>query len=172
MPSPLLPELFIILGIDIFLAISLLTCLLDRHFPQAIPYIYQVAALVGFGHLLISREFLHLFGESMRFWYCIIYLFVASANVIAVNIYLAVVKKVWNIAKVFFVSVSFPVTFACAFFVSGYASGIMPLLLSVPRVSLDFLLCVLTGCFVVLGIGVFVSLNHGRRRRNMKGEVK
>ena len=168
MPSPLLPEILVILGIDVFLAISLLTCLLDRHFPQAIPYVYQVAALVGFGHLLISREFLHIFGESMRFWYCNIYLFVALANVIAVNVYLAVVKKLWNFAKVFFAFVSFPMTFACVFFVSGYASGAMSLLLLVPRVSLDFLLCVLTGSLVVLGIGIFVTLNHKIGKKHEK----
>jgi len=87
-----MPEFFALLGIDVFLAISLVTCLLDRRFPKAIPYIYQVAALAGFAHLFISKEFITLFGDYMRFWYCLIYLVIALGNVVAVNVYLAVQK--------------------------------------------------------------------------------
>ncbi|MGQ9625259.1 MAG: hypothetical protein ACUVT9_07840, partial [Candidatus Bathycorpusculaceae bacterium] len=93
MASPLQPEFFALLGIDLFLAISLLTCLLDRHFPWQLPYVYQLAALAGFGQLLVSREFVASFGEYMRFWYSLLYLVVALANIVAVNVYLGVMKK-------------------------------------------------------------------------------
>ncbi|TET19556.1 hypothetical protein E3J74_06685 [Candidatus Bathyarchaeota archaeon] len=56
MSSPLLPEFFALLATDLFLMLSLLTCLLDDRLPKAIPYIYQIAALMGYGHLLISRD--------------------------------------------------------------------------------------------------------------------
>ncbi len=104
MPSPLQPEFFSLVGIDLFLAMSLLTCLLDRHFPQQLPYIYQLAALAGFGHLIVSREFMATFDPYMRFWYSLIYLIVALANIIAVNVYLGIVKRLINQAKVFFLS--------------------------------------------------------------------
>jgi hypothetical protein len=87
--SPLLPEFFALLGIDLFLMLSLLTCLLDERMPKALPYIYQLAALAGYGHLLISKNFLTIFGDYMRFWYCFIYLLACLANIVAVNIYFA-----------------------------------------------------------------------------------
>jgi len=119
--SPLQPEFFTLLGIDLFLAISLLTCLQDEKFPWSIPYVYQLAALTGFGHMLISREFLTLFSEYMRFWYSITYLTVALGNIIALNIYLAVTKKLIRAAQFYFMLVTTPAIVVSALFISSYA---------------------------------------------------
>jgi hypothetical protein len=99
MPSTILPEFFALLAIDLFLLLSLLTCLLEERFPNAIPYIYQIAALIGFGHLLVSRDFLMVFGQYMRFWYNFFYLMVALANIVAINVYFAVIKKMWTLRR-------------------------------------------------------------------------
>jgi len=117
----ILPEFFALLSIDVFLLLSLLTCLLEERFPKALPYIYQIAALIGFGHLLVSREFFALFGEDLRFWYNFFYLLVALGNIIAVNLYLAVEKKMWALAKAWSGAVTFPITLISAFFVSNYS---------------------------------------------------
>jgi len=117
----ILPEFFALLSIDIFLLLSLLTCLLEERFPKAIPYIYQIAALIGYGHLLVSREFLTIFGEDMRFWYNFFYLLVALGNIIAINLYLAVEKKMWTLAKAWSGIVTFPITVISVFFVSNYS---------------------------------------------------
>jgi hypothetical protein len=53
---PLKPEIFLLLGIDLFLAISLLLTLIDKHFPWQLPYLNQAAALAGFGQLIVSKE--------------------------------------------------------------------------------------------------------------------
>lgn len=76
------------LSSGIFLLLSLLTCLLEDRFPKAVPYVYQIAAIMGFGHLVVSRMFLTVF-DYMRFWYNLFYLAVALVNVVAVNLYLA-----------------------------------------------------------------------------------
>jgi len=110
-----------LLGIDVFLTLSLLSCLLDDRVPKALPYIYQIAALVGYGHLLISKEFFVIFGEYMRFWYCFIYLIVALSNVVAVNVYFAVARGQWSLAKVWSGAVTFPTVVISMFFVSNYA---------------------------------------------------
>jgi hypothetical protein len=68
MSFALLPEFFVFLGVDVFVAMSLLTCLLDDYFPKTLPYVFQAAAIGGYAHLLISREFLVVFGDPMRFW--------------------------------------------------------------------------------------------------------
>lgn len=168
MPSPLLPEFFALLGIDVFLAVSLLTCLLDQHFPRAVPYIYQIAALIGFGHLLVSKEFMYTFGEYLRFWYCFTYLAVAAANVIAVNVYLATPKGLWTLAKVFSGAVTFPTILVSTFFVSGYINGTAPPLPLFPNIPLGSTYAAVVACAIVIGIGIFLST---RPRIVRKGEV-
>jgi len=118
----MLPEFFALLGIDVFLMLSLLSCLLDDRLPKAIPYVYQIGALVGYGHLLISKEFFVIFGEYMRFWYCFIYLLVALANIVAVNVYFAVARGQWGLAKIWSGAVTFPTIVISMFFVSNYTS--------------------------------------------------
>ena len=133
--------------------LSLLSFLLDDRVPKALPYIYQIAALAGYGNLLISKEFFLIFGEYMRFWYCFIYLLVALATVIAVSVYLAVVKKLWTLAKLWSGSVTFPVVLICMYFVSNYAfvqAATLPLL------TLQVGLIVSA---VVMGISIFLLLS-------------
>jgi len=100
--------------------LSLLTCLLEDRLPKAVSYVYQIAALVGFGHLIIGRDFLAIFGDYMRFWYCFFYLIVALANIIAVGIYLAVLKRQWTLARVWSSAIAFPATMFSLFFVYEY----------------------------------------------------
>jgi len=157
MPSPLQPEFFALLGIDLFLAISLLTCLLDRHFPWALPYIYQLAALAGFGQLLVSREFLTFFGEYMRFWYSTLYLIVALANIIAVNAYLGILKKLLNYAKVFTFTVTFPAIIIAAFFLSNYAQVAIHPLVMTPQMSWEAtFMGIVAFDTLVVGLGTYV----------------
>lgn len=162
----ILPEFFALLGLDLFLLLSLLTCLLDERFPKAIPYIFQVAALIGFGHLLVSRDFLGIFGEYMRFWYNFFYLVIALANIVAVNIYLATSKKLWMLAKAWAGTVTFPTIVISVFFVSNYgyvASVEFPLLLLQAGLVISV---------IILGAStiVFLSpdlLNKLRRRKEV-----
>ena len=157
MPPPLQPEFFALLGLDLFLAISLLTCLLDRHFPWQLPYLYQLAALAGFGQLLVSREFITVFGEYMRFWYSLIYLIVALANIVAVNAYLGIVKKLLNYAKVVMFTVTFPAMTLSAFFIANYAEIAVHPLVMAPQVSWEatFIGIVAFDTFV-LGVGTYI----------------
>jgi len=162
----ILPEFFALLSVDIFLLLSLLTCLLESRFPKAVPYIYQIAALIGFGHMLVSREFLALFGEYMRFWYNFFYLLVALANIVAINLYLAVERKAWDLAKAWSGAVTFPITMIAVFFVSNYSylQGVeFPTLI----LQVGFVISA-----VVLGISVsiFLSpdlLNKFRRKKEV-----
>jgi hypothetical protein len=157
MPSPLQPEFFALMGIDLFLAVSLLTCLLDRHFPWALPYVYQVAALAGFGQLMVSRTFVDLFGEYMRFWYSFIYLAIALANIVAVNAYLGIVKKLINYAKIFIFTVTFPSFALTAFFTSTYAEVAVHPLVMAPQMSWEAtFIGIVAFDTVVVGAGTYV----------------
>jgi hypothetical protein len=115
----LLPEFFLFLGIDFFVALALLTCVME-HFSRLISYLYEAAAVFGYINLLMSREFIATFGEYMRFSYGFLYLALALANIIGINVYLLVSKKSWGSAKVFASCVTFPTVLISAFFLSLY----------------------------------------------------
>ena len=157
MAVPLQPEFFLLLGIDMFLAISLLSCLLDKHFPWQLPYLYQVASLAGFGQLIVAREFMTLFGDYMRFWFSFLYLIVALANLVAINVYLGVIKKMINYAKVFMLAVSFPSFAVVAFFLSNYSSVAVHPLVMFPQVTWEttFIGIVAFDTFVI-GFGTYM----------------
>lgn len=153
MASPILPEFFALLSVDLFALLSMLTCLLEEKFPKAISYIYVMGALMGFGHLWVSREFLIFFGDYMRFLYSVLYLAIALANVVAVNLYLAISKKSWTLAKAWSVVVTFPTLFISIFFVYNYGhlqGAAFPLLM---------LQLVLAGSVVILGTSISVILS-------------
>ena len=69
---------------------------------------------------MVSKEFFGIFGEYMRFWYCFIYLIVALSNIVAVNIYFAVARREWSLAKIWSGAVTFPTVVISTFFVSNY----------------------------------------------------
>ena len=150
-PSPLLPEFFALVGIDLLILLSLLTCLLEDRFPKAIPYVYQVAALAGFGQLMFSRDFLIAFGENMRFWCCFFFLAVALANTVAVNVYLGIVKKLMNYARVFMMTVTFPALSLTVLFLFNYVETTMNPPMIVPQLlGQDILI-------VIVGLGTFMG---------------
>ena len=157
MPPPLQPEFFALLGIDLFLVASLLTCLLDKHFPWQLPYIYQVAALIGFGQLLTSRSFIDIFGDYMRFWYSLMYLAVALGNIVAVNAYLGITKKLLNYAKVILFTVTFPSLSIAAFFLANYGEIAAHPLLMIPTLSWEATFVGIVSLdTLVVGVGAYV----------------
>ena len=160
MPSQLHPEFFLLMGIDIFLATSLITALFDKHFPSKIPYIYQLAALAGYGNLNVSKEFLQTFNLYMRFWYSLIYLVIAVANTFALTIYLGFTKKQWKLARIFTYTVVIPILMISAFFLSSYLSLATHPIFVLPPLTfeLTFLSVIIFDSIVVsLGIYLFIK---------------
>jgi hypothetical protein len=154
-----MPEFFALLGIDIFLAISLLTCLFDKHFPRMLPYLYQLAALVGFGHLLVSRGFLPIFEEYTRFWYSVIYLSIALTNIVAVNVYLAFSRKQYTLAKVFLSAVTIPVYLVSILFISSYTQLATYPVMAFPVLGMDTIfVAVVSLDTAVVSVGVYLFL--------------
>jgi hypothetical protein len=157
MAAPLQPEFFLLLGIDLFLATSLLSCLIDKHLPWQLPYLYQVVSLAGFGQLLVAKEFMTIFGDYTRFWFSILYLAVALVNITALNAYLGIVKKLLTHAKLFTLAVSFPSFAISAFFLTSYFTGATHPLAILPEVSWEgtFIGIVAFDTFVV-GFGTYM----------------
>jgi hypothetical protein len=106
---------------------------------------------------MVSREFMTFFGDYMRFWYSLIYLIIALATIIALNIYLGIMKKLLNYAKVFTFTVTFPALAIAIFFLSNYSEVAAHPLVMVPLISWEatFMGIVSFDTFVV-GLGTYV----------------
>jgi hypothetical protein len=116
-----------------------------------------LAALAGFGQLLVSKEFMMLFDEYMRFWYSLIYLIVALANIVAVNVYLGTVKKLMNYTKVFAIAVTFPALFLAALFISDYAEvATYPLMLNINMPWEGTFVGIVALDTIVVGVGTYI----------------
>jgi len=157
MATLLQPEFFLLLGIDLFLATSLLSCLLDKYFPWQLPYLYQVASLAGFGQLIVAREFMAMFDAYMRFWFSLLYLVISLANIVAINVYLGVIKKMVNYARAFLFTVSFPSFAVAAFFLASYSAVSTHPIAILPQTSWEatFIGIVALDTFVI-GFGTYM----------------
>ena len=147
----MLPEFFAFIAVDVFVALSLLTCLLDYYFPDKLPYIFQAAAIGGYVHILISKQFFLPADALVRFWFCLLYLIVALANLIALNVYLALNKKQWKLAKIFSGIVVFPTVMISCYFSYTYTLNLIGF-----QVLQFFMLLI---ALALLGISVLVSFS-------------
>jgi hypothetical protein len=134
----LTPEFFMLLGIDFFLALSLLTAVFDKYFPEKLAYLYQVVALAGFGQLLVTREFMASFADYMRFWYSFIYLLIGLANIAGLNAYLYV-KKSKDFARLFAGVATTPTLIIAAMFFYNYAAVASHPIVYMPQLPLSFI---------------------------------
>jgi len=98
-----------------------------------------------------------LFDDYMRFWYSVIYLVVALANIVAVNAYLGFLKKLITYAKVILLTVTFPALSITAFFLSNYAEVALHPLVMMPQMPWEgtFVGIVAFDTFVV-GLGAYI----------------
>lgn len=150
----ILPEFFLFLGVDLFIALALLTCVME-HFSRLVSYLYEAAAVFGYVNMFMSREFMATFGEYMRFSYSFLYLALGLANVVGINVYLIVSKKAWGTAKVFASCVTFPTVLISAFFFSLYCTD-----------TSYILTAALMSSAMVLGIGIaFLVVPEKIRKR-------
>jgi hypothetical protein len=112
----LVPEFFVLLGIVIFLAMSVLSALLDEDLPSRFQYIFQIAAMVGLGELLMSQGFVSL----TRFWVGMVYLASALSGVVGLNVYLWVPCRRMDIASTFSEMVTVPILMISSVFVYSF----------------------------------------------------
>jgi hypothetical protein len=114
------PELLLLISIDVFLVLSLVTCLFDEYFPTSLPYLTQLIALAGFGQLYLSKSFIPIFIGDGRFWSSLFFLMTSMACVLATNIYLFLVQKRLDGGIVYMGAVTLPVSYFSLFIVSVY----------------------------------------------------
>lgn len=121
----LLPEFFTLLGIEIFAAMSLVSVLLDRDIPSSAQWLFQGAAGLGLGQLVVTEGFgTSSVIDASRFWISIFYLILSVCSVAGLNVYLAVVRKKTAIASAFSGTITTPTVTVSVLSVSSYLSGV------------------------------------------------
>jgi len=106
----------VLLGIVIFLGMSLLSALLDDSLPSRLQYLFQIAAMVGLGELLTSQGFVNL----TRFWVGVVYLASALSSVVGLNVYLWVPRRRMDMASTFSETVTVPILMISAVFIYSF----------------------------------------------------
>lgn len=112
----LAPEFFIVLGIDIFLAESIICYLLERQLSSKLQYLFQAAGAGGLAELFLGQGLV----SSTRVWAGIIYLAFALSSLVGVNIRLAIVRKRMSIAPMFSQMLTVPVVMVSALFLISF----------------------------------------------------
>jgi hypothetical protein len=146
-----------VLGIDIFLVLSILTCLFD--FPVVLQFVYHISAFVGFGQLWINYIFA--FNEEMRFFIYLTYLVIGLANIVLVNGYMGARPRRIPRATAFLCCVTVPfllISFSAASCYTNKVAISLPLLPLIPPEAIAGIMIV---CATVLAISLILSI-HGQ----------
>jgi hypothetical protein len=147
-----------LIGIDVFLLLSLITCLLEREFPSPLPYLTQSAALIGFGQIYVSKTFLTVFNEELRFWYSLFYLAAAATSVLVSNLYLFFGKKEPSKGVLFSGAMTAPTFILSIFSVSLYLYDIEIPMNFFPRIPMSLVALAITLSLGLLTTGMVLSI--------------
>ena len=160
------PELLILYALDMFLVLSIVTCLFDSHFPVAVPYFFQLLAIAGTGHMYMSRVFEGMFTVESRFWYSIFYLGAYLASSFAVSAYLFLIKRSAPKGLMFFGGCTFPSTVFGGYIISVFKNELpIPWFLSSDFAS-SWMSVMLLFSFMLLFAGVAMFFDPDQRSLN------
>ena len=112
----LAPEFFVLLGVSIFVALSIISFLLEHHVSSILQYLFQGAAGVGLAEILLSQGLT----DTTRVWAGIVYLACALSSLVGVNIRLAIVRRSMNVASIFSQMMTLPAIMVSALFLSSF----------------------------------------------------
>ncbi len=170
MRTSLVPEFFIVLGIFVFLAMSILSALLDEDVPSILQYLLQGAAALGLGLLLMSQSLIS--GGTLspdttdptRFLISVVYLASAVSIVAGLNVYLTIVRRKIALSSILSGTVTVPTFMISAILVSSFlgtggGASFSPATILILAVST-----------FAIGLSVFAFLRETRRHvRNLLG---
>ncbi|MDG6908435.1 MAG: hypothetical protein JRN20_21905 [Nitrososphaerota archaeon] len=134
------PQFFIVLGVDVFLGASILTVMLDKHFPSGLPYILDIGSFVGFAELLVGPQYLASFSPALQFYYSFIYSLVAVLSMVAINLYLLFAnRRRGEVIAAVAIFATIPSVLVVLFFASAYVNGLqveLPIIPALPIVTI------------------------------------
>jgi hypothetical protein len=165
------PQFFLLIGIDLFLAASIISTLLEEHYPKALGYVFDIASFVGFAQLWSGPEFLKTFGDNIQFYLCIGYALIATMSIVAANLYLLVIKRKRVLSILFTVMLTMPGSLILLFFTSAYVN-VVPIELPVlPRFSWEQIYVLFAASAILLVILMVFSLRPHNRKQSRQKEA-
>jgi hypothetical protein len=150
--SLLLPEILGVIGIDVFMILSIITCMFD--FPPFIQYVYHIAAFVGLGELWINYAFA--FSEETRFFACLGYLLIGLANVVFVNWYVGARDKKIYWTTSLLGSVTIPSVLISFVATSCYVNKVPIELPWLPMIPFQLIASILVVCAIIVAVSMFL----------------
>jgi hypothetical protein len=151
------PELLLLISIDVFLVLSLVTCLFDEYFPTSLPYLTQLIALAGFGQLYLSKSFMPIFIGDGRFWSSLFFLMSSMACILATNIYLFLAQKRLDGGIIYMGAVTLPISYFALYIVSVYLNEAPLPMLMFPTLPTSLSLGVLVISTGLFSLGIVIS---------------
>jgi hypothetical protein len=119
-----IPQLFLVIGIYLFLAGSIVTVLFSEHFPRFLPYVLILGSFFGFAILWFGR-YVWSGTSDIQFYYCIGFAITAFMSLLLTNAYLLLVKKKRLLSVVFATVITVPGCFVLLFFLFAYSNAIL-----------------------------------------------
>jgi hypothetical protein len=165
------PEIFMFMGINVFLVMSFSISIFEEQFPKPLPYVFQIVALAGFGQIWANYTLLSASIDS-RFWSSLFYLAMAIISVIAINIYVGIRKKRLSSAGILLGVFTIPVSAISFFVVSAYVNGIAIPMPALPLVPIADLAIVLVSSMVILGISIIAYLKPDKLKKIFEAKPK
>ena len=165
------PEVFMFIGVNVFIAMSLLISIFEEPFPKALPYVFQIAALAGFGQIWANYAFLSGFVEA-RFWSSMFYLAVAMISVVGINLYVAFRKKLVSSAGILLGAFTIPTSSLSFFLVSAYVNGMAIPMPALPIVPIESLATILVLSMVILGLSILLYLKPDKLKKIFEARRK
>jgi len=151
------PEFFLLLGVDTFLGASIVAIFLDKHFPSPLPYVFEVAAFVGFGELVIGPTSLNGFSTTLQFYYSFTFSVIAAAGLLATNLYLLLARGRPIESILVAAAATVPCFLANVYFASAYVNGVaveLPVFPIVPLNMVYVLVLASTGILLAMMVGL------------------
>ena len=135
MIPPFPPQLFILLGVDVFLGGSVVAVIFDEHLPTALPYLFDFGSMIGFLQLVFVSRYITTYSVALQFYYCAAFAAVAVVSVLGANLYVALVAKKVKAGLLFAAMASVPFSLTCLYLLSAFVNGISVTLPRLPFVS-------------------------------------
>ena len=166
------PQLFLLVGTDLFLGASIATVILEKYFPSALPYIMDVGGFIGFIQLLIGPEYLNTFGDVMQFYYCVGFALIALMSLIGSNLYLLFLKRKSSLSSIFAITATIPASLIVLFFTSAYVNATPVLLPPVPVLPWSVVYIAFFGSASILVLMMILAVYNKKGSRIAEWEKK
>ena len=165
------PEIFMFMGINLFLVMSFSISIFEKQFPKPLPYIFQIAALAGFGQIWMNYTLLSASIET-RFWSSLFYLAMAIISIIVINLYVGIRKKRLSSAGILLGVFTIPLGATSFFLISAYTNGTTIPMPTLPIVPIESLATILALSMVILGLSILVYLKPDKLKKIFQTKPK